>query len=83
VAGPGATAPVGLLQRRMSLTADARSHAVMPGTALGFLAAGYSVLALSLGGFVAGPHGWIAFQVGIGDGGERAEAIVLFAPERQ
>ena len=51
-----ANAPIGvlLLQRRMSLTADALSHAVMPGAALGFLVAGYSVLALSLGGIVAG-----------------------------
>ncbi len=51
-----ANAPIGvlLLQRRMSLTADVLSHAVMPGAALGFLAAGYSVLALSLGGVMAG-----------------------------
>jgi len=51
-----ANAPVGvlLLQRRMSLTADVLSHAVMPGAALGFLIAGYSVLALSLGGILAG-----------------------------
>lgn len=51
-----ANAPVGvlLLQRRMSLTADVLSHAVMPGAALGFLVAGYSVLALSLGGILAG-----------------------------
>jgi zinc/manganese transport system permease protein len=51
-----ANAPVGvlLLQRRMSLTADVLSHAVMPGAALGFLIAGYSVLALSLGGIAAG-----------------------------
>jgi len=51
-----ANAPIGvlLLQRRMSLTADVLSHAVMPGAALGFLVAGYSVLALSLGGIMAG-----------------------------
>jgi zinc/manganese transport system permease protein len=51
-----ANAPVGvlLLQRRMSLTADVLSHTVMPGAALGFLVAGYSVLALSLGGIMAG-----------------------------
>ena len=51
-----ANAPIGvlLLQRRMSLTADVLSHAVMPGAALGFLVAGYSVLALSLGGMLAG-----------------------------
>jgi zinc/manganese transport system permease protein len=51
-----ANAPVGvlLLQRRMSLTADVLSHAIMPGAALGFLAAGYSLFALSVGGIVAG-----------------------------
>jgi len=51
-----ANAPIGvlLLQRRMSLTADVLSHAVMPGAALGFLVAGYSVLALGLGGIAAG-----------------------------
>lgn len=51
-----ANAPVGvlLMQRRMSLTADILSHTVMPGAALGFLLAGYSVFALSLGGIVAG-----------------------------
>ncbi len=51
-----ANAPIGvlLLQRRMSLTADVLSHAVMPGAALGFLLAGYSVFALSLGGLAAG-----------------------------
>jgi len=51
-----ANAPIGvlLLQRRMSLTADVLSHAVMPGAALGFLVAGYSVLALGLGGVAAG-----------------------------
>jgi zinc/manganese transport system permease protein len=51
-----ANAPVGvlLLQRRMSLTADVLSHAIMPGAALGFLAAGYSLIALSVGGIAAG-----------------------------
>jgi len=51
-----ANAPVGvlLLQRRMSLTADVLSHAIMPGAALGFLMAGYSLFALSLGGMAAG-----------------------------
>src|SRR5689334_13159210 len=51
-----ANASVGvlLLQRRMSLTADVLSHAVLPGAALGFLVAGYSVIALALGGLAAG-----------------------------
>lgn len=48
--------PVGvfLVLRRMSLVGDALSHAIMPGAALGFLAAGLSLPAMSLGGFVAG-----------------------------
>ena len=48
--------PVGiiLLLRRMSLMGDALSHAVLPGAAVGFLVAGLSLTAMSLGGFVAG-----------------------------
>lgn len=49
--------PVGvlLMLRRMSLVGDAMSHAVLPGAAIGFLAAGgYSLLAMGLGGLVAG-----------------------------
>src|ERR1700758_2452588 len=51
-----ANGPVGtlLLLRRMSLESDVLSHAVMPGAALGFLYAGYSLAALSLGGFLTG-----------------------------
>jgi zinc/manganese transport system permease protein len=51
-----ANAPIGvlLLLRRMSLDADVLSHAVIPGAALGFLYAGYSLAALSLGGFLTG-----------------------------
>jgi len=62
-----ANSPVGtlLLLRRMSLEGDVLSHAVMPGAAVGFLYAGYSLAALSLGGFltgalVAGSAGWVA-----------------------
>jgi len=40
--------------RRMSLEGDVLSHAVMPGAAVGFLYAGYSLAALSLGGFLTG-----------------------------
>ncbi|MGQ9371683.1 metal ABC transporter permease [Azospirillum sp. ST 5-10] len=49
-------APVGVLLvlRRMSLVGDAMSHAVLPGAAVGFLAAGLSLWAMSAGGFVAG-----------------------------
>ena len=48
--------PVGvfLTLRRMSLMSDAMSHAVLPGAALGYLAAGLSLPAMTLGGLVAG-----------------------------
>ncbi|KAB0676422.1 metal ABC transporter permease [Aureimonas leprariae] len=48
--------PVGVLLvlRRMSLVGDALSHAVLPGAAVGFLVAGFSLPAMGLGGFVAG-----------------------------
>jgi zinc/manganese transport system permease protein len=51
-----AQGPIGtlLLLRRQSLVGDLLSHAVMPGAALGFLAAGYSLAALSLGGLLTG-----------------------------
>lgn len=49
-------APVGVLLvlRRMSLVGDAMAHAVLPGVAIGFLLAGFSVLAMTAGGLVAG-----------------------------
>src|SRR5271169_3335147 len=49
-------APVGVLLvlRRLSLMGDAMSHAILPGAAIGFLIAGLSVPAMSLGGFIAG-----------------------------
>jgi zinc/manganese transport system permease protein len=51
-----ANGPVGtlLLMRRESLSGYVLSHAVMPGAALGFLYAGYSLAALSFGGLLTG-----------------------------
>ncbi|WP_293765549.1 metal ABC transporter permease [uncultured Aquitalea sp.] len=48
--------PIGLflVMRRMSLMGDAMSHAVLPGAAVGFMLAGLSLPAMSLGGFFAG-----------------------------
>ena len=43
-----------LMLRRMSLTGDAMSHAILPGVAIGYLVAGLSVEAMTLGGLVAG-----------------------------
>ena len=49
------SAPIGtlLVLRRMSLVGDAMAHALLPGAALGFLAAGFSLAAMSIGGFMA------------------------------
>jgi len=49
-------APVGvfLVMRRMSLVGDALSHAVLPGAAIGYMFAGLSLPAMSVGGFAAG-----------------------------
>ena len=51
----GAT-PIGvfLMLRRMSLAGDAISHAILPGAAIGYLIAGLSLSAMTLGGLVAG-----------------------------
>jgi len=51
-----ANGPVGtlMLMRRESLGGNILSHAVMPGAALGFLYAGYSLAALTLGGLLTG-----------------------------
>src|SRR3954454_22793160 len=48
--------PVGvfLMLRRMSLVGDAMSHAILPGVAIAFLAAGLSVFVMTLGGLIAG-----------------------------
>lgn len=48
--------PVGVLLvlRRMSLMGDALSHSVLPGAAIGYAISGLSLLAMGLGGFIAG-----------------------------
>lgn len=49
-------APIGvfLMLRRMSLVGDAMAHAILPGAALGYLVAGLSLGAMTLGGLIAG-----------------------------
>lgn len=49
-------APVGaiLMLRRMSLTGDAMAHAILPGAAVGYLVAGLSLPAMTIGGIVSG-----------------------------
>ncbi len=49
-------APIGvvLMLRRMSLFGEAMSHAILPGAAIGFLVAGFSLPAISIGGVIAG-----------------------------
>jgi zinc/manganese transport system permease protein len=49
-------APVGvfLMLRRMSLTGDAMAHAILPGAAIGYLMAGLSLAAMTVGGILAG-----------------------------
>ncbi|MDF2996692.1 MAG: hypothetical protein K0R27_2329 [Xanthobacteraceae bacterium] len=51
-----------LMLRRMSLTGDAMAHAILPGAAVGFLASGLNLFAMTLGGLVAG------FAVALGAG---------------
>lgn len=50
------SAPIGvvLMLRRMSLFGEAMSHAILPGAAIGFLVAGFSLPAISIGGVIAG-----------------------------
>jgi zinc/manganese transport system permease protein len=53
-----------LVLRRMSLVGDAMAHALLPGAAIGFALAGFSLTAMGLGGFiaamlVAGLAGWV------------------------
>jgi zinc/manganese transport system permease protein len=48
--------PIGvfLVLRRMSLMGDVMGHAILPGAAIGFLLAGMSLFAMSLGAFASG-----------------------------
>ena len=43
-----------LVLRRMSLIGDAMAHAILPGAAIGFLVAGLSLVAMTIGGIVTG-----------------------------
>jgi zinc/manganese transport system permease protein len=49
------SAPLGalLMLRRMSLVGDAMAHALLPGAAIGYALAGFSLVAIGGGGFVA------------------------------
>lgn len=49
-------APIGvfLVMRIMSLMGDAMSHAILPGAAIGYMLAGLTLPAISLGGFITG-----------------------------
>lgn len=51
-----AACPVGvfLMLRRMSLTGDAMSHAILPGAAAGFLLYGLEIVPMTIGGLLAG-----------------------------
>ena len=60
-------APIGtlLVLRRMSLVGDAMAHALLPGAAVGFALAGFSLVAMGGGGFVAAllvalAAGWVS-----------------------
>jgi zinc/manganese transport system permease protein len=62
-----AGAPIGtlLVLRRMSLVGDAMAHALLPGAAVGFALAGFSLVAMGGGGFVAAllvalAAGWVS-----------------------
>lgn len=51
-----AAGPLGvfLILRRMSLMGDAMAHAILPGVAVGFLTAGMSLTAMTVGGMITG-----------------------------
>ena len=59
----GAPLGVMLVLRRMSLMGDVIAHAILPGTAAGFILAGLSIPAMSVGGLIAGLV--VAFLAGL------------------
>ncbi|CUX97016.1 Manganese transport system membrane protein MntB [Candidatus Hoaglandella endobia] len=68
------TTPLGsfLLLRRMSLVGDALSHAILPGVAIGYLLFGMSLIAMGVGGFIAGLvvtvlAGWVSTMTQLKD----------------
>ncbi len=58
--------PIGvfLVLRRMSLMGDVMGHAILPGAAIGFLLAGLSLFAMSVGAFASGLA--VALAAGLG-----------------
>jgi zinc/manganese transport system permease protein len=78
-------APMGvfLMLRRMSLTGDAMAHGILPGAALGYLWAGLSLGAMTVGGLLAGGlvamlSGWVARRTVLGEDTSLA-AFYLFS----
>ena len=71
----GAT-PIGvfLMLRRMSLAGDAISHAILPGAAVGYLIAGLSLSAMTVGGLVAG------IAVALLAGGVARNSVIMKTP---
>ncbi|MDE2577533.1 MAG: metal ABC transporter permease [Hyphomicrobiales bacterium] len=59
----GAPLGVFLILRRMSLSGDAMAHAILPGAAIGYLVAGLSLPAMTIGGLAAGLV--VAFGAGL------------------
>lgn len=75
-----ANAPISvlLLQRRTTLTASVLAHAVMPGAALGFLVAGHSLIALTVGGLAGGLLVLALATATVGRGEEEARLSVFY-----
>src|SRR3712207_1568957 len=84
IAFGGGPMGVFLMLRRMSLTGDAMAHAILPGAAIGFLVAGLSLPAMTLGGLAAGIV--VAMLAGLlapvtaPQGGEALAALFLLPP---